>query len=1177
MFEGEGAWCFDCPYSAISRNFCLQLSATFFSITFMKYYADLHIHSYFSRATSKQLNLEHLHKWAQLKGVAVVGTGDFVHPGWLDELKEKLEPAEEGFFKLKPEYAALTQPDVPAACEAPVRFMLTAEISNIYKKFDRVRKIHNVVIVPNFAAAERLQARLETIGNIRSDGRPILGLDSRDLLEITLETDPLAFLIPAHIWTPWFSALGSNSGFDSIEACFGDLTSHIFALETGLSSDPPMNWRLSQLDPYVLVSNSDAHSPQKLAREATIFDTEFDYPSLYRALSDPEDPGLLGTIEFFPEEGKYHYDGHRKCGTRMHPRETIANQGLCPKCGKPVTVGVMARVEELADRPEGEKPPRWKPYYSLIPLPEIIAEARNTGVNSKGVQQLFRHLLTKLGNELFILQDAPLEDIERAAGSLIAEGIRRMRNGEIHIAAGYDGEYGVIRIFDEHERKSIQKQTTFFPEPKPEEAAEKTGALAEKDRPSAESNIEQTGAEKKPVSSPEEVHDKSESYKPIRHPLNGMDDQLGTRLPEDLNAAQWRAVTHTGGHLLIVAGPGTGKTHTLVHRIAHFTQCFASPEEILAITFTNKAAEEMQERLHQRLGNVAAQMTIGTFHSFCLQILRRHAALLDLPRDFQVASLEDQEAIIKEVFPETGAAERKQLLDTISAWKSRGQFASAPAEVQQYDAALRERRLLDFDDLLLECLRLLEREEDLRERICQTYRFIFVDEYQDINSAQHALLKWLVSDGAQITAIGDPNQAIYGFRGSRVEYFLQFEQDFPGATILYLSDNYRSAVNLLRASTQVISKRSLSGVPPLTPRMLLDGRLVVHEAPSEKAEAEFVVHQIEKMVGGTSMFSQDSGRVASGTEAERTFADIAVLYRLNALRPVLEDALARMGIPYQVSGDRPLIGQPAVREIIAALRLAAERPVPLRDFWRMLELAGEGIGPKTLEKLQSWLPQTKKELNFNDAVSILEKLINAGSGSGQAGESVIRGLTELKWKLGQSGLTAALQHLLLVPGWQKALTADEKRHRSWQRLVQLSQFHHGFEGFLDHIALQREFDAYEARAERISLMTLHAAKGLEFPVVFIIGCEDGIIPCTLERPDSDPAEERRLFYVGMTRAKEQLYLVRSRKRRLYGTLRELKASPYLTDIEEQLKQYEKAARRRRQKTANPNRQLELFG
>ena len=428
----------------------------------MRFYADLHIHSHYSRATSKQLNLEHLFLWAQMKGIHVVGTGDFVHPQWFAELQEKLEPAEEGLFKLKPQYAGLTEAQVPSGCRQPVRFMLTVEISNIYKRLDKVRKVHNLIFAPDFEAARKIQSRLETIGNIRSDGRPILGLDSRDLLEIVLESHPQAYLIPAHIWTPWFSALGSKGGFDRMEDCFGDLTGHVFAAETGLSWDPAMNWRLSQLDPFILISNSDAHSPQKLGREANIFNTEFSYPGIYRALSDRNDPGLEGTIEFFPEEGKYHYDGHRDCRVRMHPQETLDRQGLCPKCGKPVTIGVMARVEELADRASGVKSARWRPFHHLISLPEIIAEAKNCGPAAKAVEAGYAQLLNKCGNELFILREAPLPAIEKAGGDLIAEAVDRMRRGEVDIAAGYDGEYGKIHIISAQQRKAVSGQLTLF-------------------------------------------------------------------------------------------------------------------------------------------------------------------------------------------------------------------------------------------------------------------------------------------------------------------------------------------------------------------------------------------------------------------------------------------------------------------------------------------------------------------------------------------------------------------------------------------------------------------------------------------------------------------------------------------------------------------------------------------
>jgi DNA helicase II / ATP-dependent DNA helicase PcrA len=428
----------------------------------MKFIADLHVHSKYSRATAKNLDLENLYLWAQYKGIHIVGTGDFVHPKWFKELEEKLEPAESGLFKLKDEFTKPIDAQVPKSCRGQIRFMLTVEISNIYKRHDKVRKVHNLIYSPSLQAAKKIQTKLGNIGNISSDGRPILGLDSYDLLDITLQADAKNLFVPAHIWTPWFSALGSMGGFDSMFDAFGDLTKHIFAVETGLSSDPPMNWRLKQLDDFILVSNSDAHSPSKLGREANIFDTEFSYDGIYKALSDRNDKGLVSTLEFFPEEGKYHYDGHRSCQVRWHPKETIEHKGICSACSKPVTIGVMARVEALADRGEGAKSKRWRPYQNIVALPSLIAEAKEVGSASKAVQEAYMNILSKLGNEFYILLDCPIQDIQSAAGDVLAEGINRMRQGKVEIAAGYDGEFGTIKIFESGERENIERQMSLF-------------------------------------------------------------------------------------------------------------------------------------------------------------------------------------------------------------------------------------------------------------------------------------------------------------------------------------------------------------------------------------------------------------------------------------------------------------------------------------------------------------------------------------------------------------------------------------------------------------------------------------------------------------------------------------------------------------------------------------------
>ena len=423
----------------------------------MRFFADLHIHSRFSRATSKYVSLESLWKWAQIKGISVIGTGDFTHPQWYEELNEKLDINNNNLLKLRDKYKDKSIPD---SCINEVSFMLTTEVSCIYSKNGRVRKIHSLIFVPDFAAASKLSHELSKIGNISSDGRPILGLDAKTLLKIVLDISHETMFVPAHAWTPHFSVFGASSGFDSLEECFDELTPNIYAIETGLSSNPAMNWRLSSLDTITLISNSDAHSPAKIGREANIFDTEISYNAISNAIKTKQ--GFAGTVEFFPEEGKYHYDGHRSCGVNLSPEETIRHHYLCPACGKKVTVGVMHRVEKLADREDGFKPSCAPPFYSMIPLQEIIAETKKVGVSSKAVTTDYLQLIEKLGNELKILMDLPLDEIENASSPLLKEAISRVRSGNVHIAPGYDGEYGKIKILEEVERREIRGQRTLF-------------------------------------------------------------------------------------------------------------------------------------------------------------------------------------------------------------------------------------------------------------------------------------------------------------------------------------------------------------------------------------------------------------------------------------------------------------------------------------------------------------------------------------------------------------------------------------------------------------------------------------------------------------------------------------------------------------------------------------------
>jgi DNA helicase-2/ATP-dependent DNA helicase PcrA len=1122
-----------------------------------KLIADLHIHSHFSRATSRDLDFEHLALWAQLKGVQIVGTGDIAHPGWLAEMKRKLEPAEEGLFRLKDEYTRTVVGDVPPACQGEVRFLLAGEVSNIYKRGGQVRKVHHILFMPSLAAVERLQAALEKIGNIRADGRPILGLDSRDLLEIVLETDPRGYLIPAHIWTPWFAVLGSKSGFDSIEECFGELTPHIFALETGLSSDPPMNWRVSSLDRFTLVSNSDAHSPPKLAREATVFYTEPSYDALFAALKSGDPNTFGGTLEFFPEEGKYHCDGHRNCAIRWEPEETAAHQGRCPVCGKDVTAGVLNRVASLADRAPGEHPARTHPYVNLIPLPEILGEVLGVGAGARKVQQAYQSLLGKLGPELTILQDLPLVEIAQAGGELLAEGIRRMRSGELSIAAGYDGEYGVIKLFEQQERTVSSAQLDLFgarsPRPAIHRRALNREEQADAARPSPWAQSGLFALEQSLLAEDDENYRPATEAIPntIREDPPNLPDQRSTppapaTLLAGLNAEQGAAVRCIDAPLLIVAGPGTGKTRTLTHRIAYLiAQHGVGPEQILAITFTNKAAEEMLQRLTLLLGEALVdRLTVRTFHAFAAGLLRSEGSVLGLPSDFAIASEEDRLAILRRLYPDWTPKQFGLALETIAAAKNElrppeGDDLLAQAH-RAYDAELRRNELVDFDDLIYLSVRLLEEHPPVLQRVQDRYRWISVDEYQDVNLAQFRLLRLLTSPtahgAANLCAIGDPDQAIYGFRGAGRGYFLRFAEDYPGAQVLQLRQNYRSTQLILDAATQVIAGNANAERLRIWSEFLDETKLEIYPAPTDKAEAEYVVHQIEQMVGGTSLFSLDSGRVGGAEESGRSFGDFAVLYRTGAQSRPLIEAFERSGIPYQTVGQTPLAEYSEIREILAFLHLAYN---PKAELYR--EQLEASLPKRLLAPLQGFLA----ELHIAAASTPVTALIDRT----------------------QRFLTMTVKRTL-------ADKAEERVAHLRRRAV---PYEHELVRFLETLALQKETDLYDPRADRVALMTLHATKGLEFPVVFITGCEDGLLPYIRADERPDVAEERRLFFVGMTRARHKLVLTYARSRFLFGQRLQSGASRFLDDIEQTLKEVRQLEQRRGESERPALEQLSLFG
>jgi len=409
----------------------------------MKIIADFHIHSKYSRATSPNMDLEHFSEVAKIKGINVLSTSDFTHPEWFQNLKEKLEPAEEGLYRLKDK-------------KNGVRFVVAGEISNMYTRHGRGRRIHNLIILPSLESAEKINNILSWQGNLKSDGRPILGMDSEELLKIVIDTEPNALFVPAHCMTPYFGIFGSMSGFDSLEEAFGENAKHIYAMETGLSASPDMLWRMADGRKMALISNSDAHSLRNLGREVNVFDTELSYTAIRDAIIKKDKSKFLYTIEFFPQEGKYYYDGHRSCGVSMSPKQREKVKGICPKCGRKLTIGVLSRVDELADRKDGFRPSDAIPYKSLVPLKEIIAESVGVGPKTKKVEGYYQELIQKFSNEFNILLDVPFKELNKFTLPKIAEGIKRVRSGKLIIDPGYDGKFGKVKIFQEEEKEEEQ-------------------------------------------------------------------------------------------------------------------------------------------------------------------------------------------------------------------------------------------------------------------------------------------------------------------------------------------------------------------------------------------------------------------------------------------------------------------------------------------------------------------------------------------------------------------------------------------------------------------------------------------------------------------------------------------------------------------------------------------------
>ena len=1049
--------------------------------------ADLHIHSRFSRATSSRLTLPHLAAWAGAKGIDVLATGDFTHPVWRQELRDSLEMDEDsGLLRLKRplngDDVTREIPHLAGLAPREPKFMLEAEISSIYKKNGAVRKIHSLVYMPDFESADRLCEKLEAIGNLKSDGRPILGLDVKDLLAMVLEI-PRAYMIPAHIWTPWFALFGSKSGFDSLEECFEDLTPHIFAAETGLSSDPDMNRCWSSLDHLLMVSSSDAHSGENLAREATLFEGDATYDGIFDALHKKEGATrYAGTLEFFPEEGKYHLDGHRACGVVLEPAECMKLNNICPVCGKPLTVGVLHRVLALADR--NAPPCPGKDFQSLIPLPEILGEILHCGAKTRKTQEKYAELLERFGSEMSILQDVPEHDLRHVWPEL-GEAVARMRAGRVIRHAGYDGEYGVIRLFEEGENAPSLLGNAA---PRRRNAARESARLAR-------------AAEEK----------KQEQARPAPAPKA---PEKPSFAPDSFSPMQQEALTAGPGPVLVLAGPGAGKTRTLVGRMARLIRSGTPASDIVAVTFTRRAAEEMRARLAAALRGDAEEENAlpetDTLHALALKRWQGEAPV--------VLSEEGARRAFAEANPGLEKKEAGRLYERLELAR---ETLNMPEELvslaENYRAWKKERNLADYTDLPEAWL------AELKSRkygAAKPWKHILVDEVQDLSPLQKELVQALTpADGSGFFGIGDPDQSIYGFRGADAGIEDSLRERWPQLRVLGLTESHRSAAAILDAGHDALDGKAACG--ELTSVTGSSATLQWMAAPSAEREAAWIADRIAYLIGGTSHQQADLHETLSGCHLEAgscSPGEIAVLCRLKALMAPIRAALEKRGIP-----------------------CAAPEAEAFWDDERvdlMLQAAA---------RFRQRREHSRREAAFLDAgrFPLLAAMAPAEPSPSPVEQGPLDDVPEDTWNAGPEAVLAA-RPACFDPLFKDS-TAFRRLRLAWKEQG-------SWDNLLDFVSFRRDIDTVRSQAEYVQIMTLHASKGLEFKAVFIPGAEDGLLPfrgvgALLGKEDDftpPPVdEEQRLLYVGITRASEAVFLSSAAKRSLYGHSLALPPSPLL--------------------------------
>lgn len=1071
--------------------------------------ADLHIHSRFSRATSKKLTAPHLAAWSHIKGISVIATGDITHPVWREELQQRLVLDEKsGLYRLPISKAVLQNEvpgiEIPSTSPDPL-FLLQGEISSIYKKDGLVRKVHNMVFMPDFDSTEKLCRKLEAIGNLRSDGRPILGLDCRNLVEIVLEVDERGTVIPAHIWTPWFSLFGSKSGFNSLDECFGDLAPHIFALETGLSSDPEMNRLWSHLDECALISNSDAHSGDKIGREANLFEGLPSYDGIFNALrfstgrfpSVSNDVQYKGTVEFFPDEGKYYLDGHRACGVVVEPQEAMRMGNICPVCGNELTIGVLHRVLELADRTEAYMSGT-PPYHPFIPLVELLGELLGVGSMSKKVLDKYSQVIHRFGTEFNILHIVSERDLRQYWDGL-GEAIVRMRRGQVIRQGGYDGEYGIIRVFSDAERASFVPGKIFSRSSTARVKKEKLEKVKDSlpkymDMPLLKAtNISWKESKEINGSLVDSFDIKTASCNNILLKKESNGSQSTDNNNWSYSVSQKLAIKAGMHPTLVLAGPGAGKTRTLIGRVEYLLASGLKPSEILAVTFSRRAAEELQERIRNTLGK--GTIRVDTLHALALGYWPKkvdgsqpHILSEETSQAVFIKANEDNEQqVIKKAWEILNLAREKQVNTSVLP-----EQAYLPM-FEKYSQYKKTRNMVDYSDLLEQWISTLQKSRGT------LWRAVLVDEIQDLSSLQLALVKLLVPiSGKGFFGIGDPDQSIYGFRGAHPNIQLALTKIWSDIEIITLPENYRSVKEIVSSATVLLDSGMQSKTLISTRKD--KGSLHLFTAPDYCREASWVASKISQLIGGSSHTLVDT---CAGNETHPLAGlcspgDIAVLVRMKALIKPFQESLVRLGVPCSVP-ESELFWED--QRVALLLGLAG------RKF-------GKPFGIQTVP----------------DPSSIATHIWNGGP-------------------------SALLSWLESVPPFDPLF----RESNVFKKLLKAYKIHGSWENLLNWLCFRQEIDLVKSHSEQVQIMTLHASKGLEFKVVFLPALEEGLLPYLgtkrlLQRAENEYensetiAEERRLLYVGMTRAKDALFLSYAEQRTLFGNALQLAPSRFLTSL-----------------------------